>query len=57
MSIWEAASPPSSQGFVLAGTLIMLLPAILGYTWWSYSRVPRQGRRGQRLSLRRVIRS
>jgi len=35
MSIWEAASPPSSQGFVLAG-LVVLLPAILGYTWWSY---------------------
>ncbi|HST45917.1 MAG TPA: cytochrome d ubiquinol oxidase subunit II [Luteimonas sp.] len=36
LSIWEAASPPSSQGFVLAG-LVVLLPAILGYTWWSYS--------------------
>ena len=23
-------------GFVLVGTLIML-PAVLGYTWWSYS--------------------
>ena len=34
--IWKAASPPSCQGFVLAGTLIML-PAVLGYTWWSYS--------------------
>ena len=24
------------QGFVLVGTLLML-PAVLGYTWWSYS--------------------
>jgi cytochrome d ubiquinol oxidase subunit II len=36
LSIWEAAAPPATQGFVLVGTLIML-PAILGYTWWSYS--------------------
>ena len=36
LSIWAAASPPSSQGFVLAG-LVVLLPAILGYTYWSYS--------------------
>jgi len=36
LSIWKAAAPPASQGFVLAGTLIML-PAVLGYTWWSYS--------------------
>ena len=36
MSIWDAASPPSSQGFVLVGVVI-LLPAILGYTWWSYN--------------------
>ncbi|WP_101927369.1 MULTISPECIES: cytochrome d ubiquinol oxidase subunit II [Luteimonas] len=35
LSIWEAASPPSSQGFVLVG-LIVLLPLILGYTAWSY---------------------
>jgi cytochrome bd ubiquinol oxidase subunit II len=35
LSIWDAASPPSSQGFVLAG-LVVLLPAILGYTAWSY---------------------
>ena len=32
---WEAASPPASQGFVLAG-LVVLLPVVLGYTWWSY---------------------
>ncbi|MCF7221650.1 cytochrome d ubiquinol oxidase subunit II [Marilutibacter chinensis] len=36
LTIWEAASPPSSQGFVLVG-LVVLLPVILGYTWWSYS--------------------
>jgi cytochrome d ubiquinol oxidase subunit II len=36
LTIWQAASPPSSQGFVLVG-LIVLLPAILGYTYWSYS--------------------
>jgi len=36
LSIWDAAAPPASQGFVLVGTLIML-PAVLGYTWWSYS--------------------
>jgi cytochrome d ubiquinol oxidase subunit II len=36
MTIWEAASPTSSQGFVAVG-LIVLLPAILGYTAWSYS--------------------
>jgi len=36
MTLWDAAAPPSSQGFVLVGTLIML-PAVLGYTWWSYS--------------------
>ncbi|MGH8032142.1 MAG: cytochrome d ubiquinol oxidase subunit II [Luteimonas sp.] len=36
LSIWDAASPPSSQGFVMVG-LVVLLPAILGYTYWSYS--------------------
>jgi len=36
LSIWEAAAPPSSQGFVLAG-LAVILPAVLAYTWWSYS--------------------
>lgn len=35
LTIWKAASPPSSQGFVLAG-LAVLLPVILGYTAWSY---------------------
>ena len=36
LSIWDAASPPSSQGFTLVG-LVVLLPIILGYTAWSYS--------------------
>jgi len=35
LTLWQAASPPSSQAFVLVG-LVLLLPAILGYTWWSY---------------------
>ncbi|WP_263260219.1 cytochrome d ubiquinol oxidase subunit II [Pseudomonas sp. RIT-PI-S] len=35
ISIWDAASPPQSQGFVLVGTLF-ILPFILGYTFWSY---------------------
>jgi cytochrome bd ubiquinol oxidase subunit II len=36
LSLWEAAAPPSTQSFVLVGTLIML-PAVIGYTWWSYT--------------------
>jgi cytochrome d ubiquinol oxidase subunit II len=35
ISIWEAASPPASQGFILVGTLF-ILPIILMYTGWSY---------------------
>jgi cytochrome d ubiquinol oxidase subunit II len=35
LTIWSAASPPSSQMFVMVG-MVVLLPAILGYTWWSY---------------------
>jgi len=35
MSIWDAASAPSSQLFLGVGNVI-LLPAILGYTFWSY---------------------
>jgi cytochrome d ubiquinol oxidase subunit II len=35
LSIWDAAAPPSSQLFVLIG-VILLLPVILGYFWWSY---------------------
>ena len=34
-SIWDAAAPPQSQGFMLVGTLF-ILPFILGYTFWSY---------------------
>lgn len=35
LSIWEAASPPSSQGFVLVGAAF-LIPAVLAYTVYSY---------------------
>jgi cytochrome d ubiquinol oxidase subunit II len=35
LTIWGAASPPESQGFVMWG-LVFLLPLILGYTGWSY---------------------
>ena len=35
LTIWEAAAAPSSQAFMLAGTAV-LLPVILGYTFWSY---------------------
>jgi cytochrome d ubiquinol oxidase subunit II len=34
-SIWEAASPPVSQLFLLVGTLL-LIPVILSYTAYSY---------------------
>ena len=36
LSIHDAASSTSSQLFLGVG-LVVLLPAILGYTWWSYS--------------------
>ena len=36
LSLWDAASSPSSQMFLGVG-IVFLLPAILGYTWWSYS--------------------
>jgi cytochrome d ubiquinol oxidase subunit II len=35
LSIWDAASPPSSQGFVLVGAAF-LIPAVLAYTVYSY---------------------
>ncbi|MFG0531462.1 cytochrome d ubiquinol oxidase subunit II [Pseudomonas sp. yb_2] len=35
ISIWDAAAPPQSQGFMLVGTLF-ILPFILMYTSWSY---------------------
>jgi cytochrome d ubiquinol oxidase subunit II len=34
-TLWEAASPPSTQAFLLVGTLV-LLPVILMYSGWSY---------------------
>jgi cytochrome d ubiquinol oxidase subunit II len=34
-SLWQAASPESTQAFLLVGTLV-LLPVILFYTGWSY---------------------
>ena len=34
-TLWEAASPESTQAFLLVGTLV-LLPVILFYTAWSY---------------------
>lgn len=35
ISIWDAAAPPESQGFLLVGTLF-LLPLVLGYTAYAY---------------------
>ncbi|MGZ5202184.1 MAG: cytochrome d ubiquinol oxidase subunit II [Telluria sp.] len=35
ISIWEAASSPSSQGFLLVGALF-IIPFILMYTMWAY---------------------
>ena len=35
ISIWEAAAPPQSQGFMLVGALF-IIPFILMYTAWSY---------------------
>ncbi|MDH0097905.1 cytochrome d ubiquinol oxidase subunit II [Ectopseudomonas hydrolytica] len=35
ISIWEAAAPPQSQGFMLVGALL-IIPFILMYTAWSY---------------------
>ena len=34
-TLWEAAAAPSTQAFLLVGTLL-LLPIILTYTGWSY---------------------
>lgn len=36
MSIWDAAAAPSSQSFVLVGAII-IIPTVLGYTYWSYT--------------------
>ena len=35
ITLWDAASAPESQAFLLLGTLF-LLPVILVYTGWSY---------------------
>ena len=35
ISIWQAAAPPQSQGFMLVGTLF-ILPIMLMYTFWNY---------------------
>ena len=35
MTLWDAASPVQSQGFVLVGVIIMI-PAVLAYTAYSY---------------------
>ena len=35
VTIWEAASPPSSQMFMLAGAVV-IIPLILAYTGWAY---------------------
>jgi cytochrome bd ubiquinol oxidase subunit II len=35
LSIWAAAAPPESQGFLLVGTMI-LVPLILAYTGYAY---------------------
>ncbi|TDF82032.1 cytochrome d ubiquinol oxidase subunit II [Pseudomonas sp. H9] len=35
ISIWDAAAPPQSMGFMLVGALF-IIPFILGYTFWSY---------------------
>jgi len=35
ITIWQAAAPPASQEFLLVGA-VFLVPAILGYTFYSY---------------------
>lgn len=35
VTIWEAAAPPESQFFMLAGALV-IIPLILAYTGWAY---------------------
>ncbi len=35
VTIWQAASPVISQSFMLVGALL-IIPVILGYTFWSY---------------------
>lgn len=35
ITLWQAAAPPQSQGFMLVGALF-IVPIILVYTFWSY---------------------
>ena len=35
VTIWEAAAPPESQAFLLAGAIV-IIPMILAYSAWSY---------------------
>lgn len=35
ITLWDAAAPPQSQGFMLVGALF-IIPIILVYTFWSY---------------------
>ncbi|MEX0497043.1 cytochrome d ubiquinol oxidase subunit II [Raoultella terrigena] len=35
VTLWQAAAPPQSQGFMLVGAAL-IIPVILGYTFWSY---------------------
>ena len=45
IDIWKAAAHPSSQMFMLAGTVV-LLPVILGYTafvYWTFRGKVRHG--------------
>jgi len=47
---WDASSLPDSQLFLLTG-MMFLIPTILAYTAFSYWVFPRQGDRGDRISL------
>jgi len=45
LTVWDAAAAPSSQMFMLVGTLLML-PVILGYTvfvYWTFRGKVRHG--------------
>lgn len=35
VTLWQAAAPAQSQGFMLVGALL-IIPVILVYTFWSY---------------------
>lgn len=35
ITLWQAAAPVQSQGFMLVGALL-IIPVILVYTFWSY---------------------